>query len=98
MAHGESADADILENAPDVLVAVADVATLLGIKRLDRKFGIFGGELATLSEVLEKSDSALPVERYERRIRKLLKELARAYSVRGADSLMSRRVEANMSG
>ncbi|KAJ9614447.1 hypothetical protein H2200_002583 [Cladophialophora chaetospira] len=74
------ADADILENAHEILVAVADVATLLGIKRLDRTFGILGGELATLSENLEKLNNTIPEDKLERRTKKLLRDLARACS------------------
>ena len=85
VAHAELAAADVLEVVPDILVAIADVATLLGIKRLDRKFGTFGGELAALSEVLQDSDSAVAEDRLERRVRKVLKELARACSVREID-------------
>jgi hypothetical protein len=76
-----AADVDLRETAPDALIAIADVATLLGIRTLDRNFGTLGGELAALSEILGNLDSTLPEDKLERRIRKLLKELARACSV-----------------
>ncbi|KIW62542.1 hypothetical protein PV04_10710 [Phialophora macrospora] len=74
----DATDADLLEAAPDVLLAIADVATLLGIRQRDRNLGSLGGELAALSETLSKLDSPSLEEKFERRIRKLLRELARA--------------------
>jgi hypothetical protein len=79
----DATDADLLEASPDVLLAVADVATLLGIRQLDRNLGTLGGELAALSEILAKLDSPSLEEKFERRVRKLLKELARACTVCG---------------
>lgn len=98
IAFEAAADVDLLGTAPDALLAIADVATLLGIKRLDRNFGTLGGELAALSEVLEKLDTTLPEDKCERRIRKLLKELARACSVRETHLIQAGGVEADMFG
>ena len=81
VASGSLGDTDLLEAASDVLVAIADVATRLGIKKLDRNFGTLGGELAALSELLEKTDDSLPDTSSARRIKKLFRELARACSV-----------------
>ena len=39
MAFRETDVSELLESAPDALIAIADVATLLGIKRLDPKSG-----------------------------------------------------------
>ncbi len=90
----DCADPDLVE-ASTALIAVAGVAASLGFHRKDRDFGNLGGELASLSQLLEKAESALPTDRLERRVRKLLKDLARACSVREAGHLRSRITEAN---
>lgn len=82
VAFDATVDLDLRETAPDVLIAIADVATSLGIKKRDRNFGTLGGELAALSEGFEQLDSTLTEDKFERRTRKLLKELARACSIR----------------
>ncbi|OAL30829.1 hypothetical protein AYO22_01449 [Fonsecaea multimorphosa] len=78
MAGEEIDDLDLLESAPDTLLTIARVSTTLGIERKHLGFGNLGGELATLSEILQGFDSSLQQEKFKRRIRKLLKELARA--------------------
>ncbi|KAK4944600.1 hypothetical protein LTR10_016034 [Elasticomyces elasticus] len=70
-------DLELFELAPDALDAIADVATLIGVEKLDRNFGILGGELAALSEYLESSSGLTWDKRSRRKIRKLLRDLER---------------------
>jgi len=74
-------DRDLLELAPDILIALADVATLIGIRKLDRRFGILGGEFAALSELLRKPSSPSQEEKFRKRVRKLFREIERAFTV-----------------
>lgn len=84
MADNRLDDADLFELAPDALVAIADVATLIGIKNLDRNFGRLGGELAALSEFLDSSTALSQEATSKKRIRKLLSQLERVCTVRAA--------------
>lgn len=72
---------DLFELAPEILIVLADVATLIGIKRLDRKFGILGGELAALSELVQKPSNPSQEDIFRRRVKKLLKEIEKACTV-----------------
>ncbi|KAK5295589.1 hypothetical protein LTR99_009178 [Exophiala xenobiotica] len=69
---------ELLQLAPQALLAVARVATEIGAKNRDRHFGTLGAELAVLSQNLESYDTPLQREKSRRRIRKLLGAIERA--------------------
>ncbi|KAK5281284.1 hypothetical protein LTR20_006844 [Exophiala xenobiotica] len=69
---------ELLQLAPQALLAVARVATEIGAKNRDRHFGTLGAELAVLSQNLESYDTPVQREKSRRRIRKLLGAIERA--------------------
>lgn len=84
MASNSLDEAELLQLAPQALLAVARVATEIGAKRRDRHFGTLGAELAVLSQDLETYDSPLQKEKIRSRIRKLLVAVERACAVRSS--------------
>ncbi|OAG39813.1 hypothetical protein AYO21_05878 [Fonsecaea monophora] len=67
MADDDIDDLDLLESAPGTLLAIARVSTTVGIKRLHQGLGNLGGELAALSEIIQRSESTLQGEKFKRR-------------------------------
>ncbi|KAH0845665.1 hypothetical protein FOPE_12696 [Fonsecaea pedrosoi] len=89
MADDDIDDLDLLESAPGTLLAIARVSTTVGIKRLHQGLGNLVGELAALSEIIQRSESTLQGEKFKRRVRKLLRALARACTVYEPQSLVT---------
>ncbi|KAJ9497558.1 hypothetical protein H2202_006982 [Exophiala xenobiotica] len=77
---------ELLQLAPQALLAVARVATEIGAKNRDRHFGTLGAELAVLSQNLESYDTPVQREKSRRRIRKLLGAIERACAWTQTDS------------